>query len=471
MWLTRNRRDLMPSLTPSQQFVFDQGEEVGKLAQQLYPGGVDARPASPTNYQPALELTQQLIAEGRQVIYEAAFQFDGVLSALDILVKIEDGYYGYEIKSTTSIHDINITDAAMQYWVMKHCGVELKDISIIHINKEYERDGEIELQKLFKTESVYYLVLALQDEIAESVHALKKETTSSTCPEIRIGKQCTEPYTCVFKDYCWKDIPDASILDFRGFGKEERFEQYHKGVKLISDVKDWQQLKPPYNYVVESHINKGVYLDTPPLKKFMDGMVYPLHFLDFETVRFAIPKYQNTYSYQQIPFQYSLHTIERQNSEVLSSAFLAEPSKDFREDFLVSLLKDLGTEGTILVWNIGFERSKMYDLSFLFPQYQSQIKAVIERMIDLAIPFQKRWFYHHLFSCSFSIKQVLPVIAPDLCYKNLTVNNGDDASVLFMKMMIEPNKDWTTERKHLLDYCALDTYAMVRIVQFLLTLV
>jgi hypothetical protein len=88
----------------------------------------------------------------------------------------------------------------------------------------------------------------------------------------------------------------------------------------------------------------------------MDGMVYPLHFLDFETVRFAIPKYQNTYSYQQIPFQYSLHTIERQNSEVLSSAFLAEPSKDFREDFLVSLLKDLGTEGTILVWNIGFER-------------------------------------------------------------------------------------------------------------------
>jgi predicted RecB family nuclease len=153
MWLTRNRRDLMPSLTPSQEFVFDQGEEVGKLAQQLYPGGIDARPASPTNYQPALELTQQLIAEGRQVIYEAAFQFDGVLSALDILVKKEDGYYGYEIKSTTSIHDINITDAAMQYWVMKNCGVELKDISIIHINKEYEREGEIELQKLFKTES------------------------------------------------------------------------------------------------------------------------------------------------------------------------------------------------------------------------------------------------------------------------------------------------------------------------------
>ena len=471
LWLSKHQRDLIPPTPAGQQFIFDQGHEVGMLAHRLYPGGVDASPATPFNYQPAIELTKKFIAEGRQVIYEAAFQYDGVLAALDILVKKDDGYHAYEVKSSTKVHDINITDAALQFWVMTKCGIELKDMSVIHINNEYERQGEIEPEKLFKTETVYYLVLALQDEITEQVSELKKVATGDTCPEILIGKQCTDPYTCDFKAHCWKDVPDESILDFTGYKKEERFKQYHSGVKKISDIKDWQHLKPPYNFVVESHNNKGIFVDAPPVKEFLDGMVYPLHFLDFETVRFAVPKFQHSYPYEQTPFQYSLHTLETETGELESRPYLAEPDKDFREDFLVSLLRDLGTHGTILVWNIGFERSKMNNLAFLFPPYESQINAAIERMVDLATPFQKKWFYHFLFSCSYSIKQVLPVVAPTLSYKSLDVNNGDDASILFMQMMAEPGKDWSRERMHLLEYCGLDTYAMVVILRFLHTLV
>jgi hypothetical protein len=331
--------------------------------------------------------------------------------------------------------------------------------------------GEIEPEKLFETESILYQVMALQDEISESVKELKQVASNETCPNVLIGKQCTAPYTCDFKAHCWKEVPDESILDFGAYKKEERFKQYHSGVKKISDIKDWQQLKPLYNFVVESHINKEIYLDAPPIKEFLDTMKYPLHFLDFETVRFAVPKFQHSYPYEQTPFQYSLHTLESETSELLSRPFLAEPNTDFREDFLVSLLNDLGTHGTILVWNIGFERSKMNNLSFLFPRYESQINAAIERMVDLATPFQKKWFYHHLFSCSYSIKQVLPVVAPSLSYKNLEVNNGEDASILFMQIMAEPGKDWLTERKNLLDYCGLDTWAMVAIFRFLNKLV
>lgn len=472
LWLYKNRRDLISPTSAGQQFIFGQGHEVGKLAIQLFPNGFDASPETPFNYQPSIEATRKAISEGKQVIYEAAFQHNGVLAALDILVKKEEDWYGYEVKSSIKVHDINVTDAALQFWVMHGCGIELKDISIVHINNEYELDGEIQPEKLFKIESIYYLVVALQDEITERVEELKKIATGKTCPEILIGKQCSEPYSCEFKAYCWKEVPDESILDFGYYRKiEERFKQYHAGVTKIVSIPDWQKLKPPYNHVVESHINRGVYLDAPPLIDFLKGLTYPIHFLDFETVRFAIPKFQRTTPYEQIPFQYSLHFIEEKNTEPLNRAYLADPGKDFREDFLASLLRDLGTDGTILVWNIGFERSKLLNLSTHFPQYESQIKDIIKRMVDLALPFQKKWFYHHFFSCSYSIKQVLPVVAPELNYKNFPVNNGDDASILFMQMMREPEKDWSVERKNLLDYCNLDTYAMVTILSFIKTLV
>ena len=152
-------------------------------------------------------------------------------------------------------------------------------------------------------------------------------------------------------------------------------------------------------------------------------------------------------------------------------AFLADPSKDFREDFIKALLDDLGDTGSITVWNIGFERSKLNALALLYPQYEERINAVIARLIDLAIPFQKKWVYHYSLSCSYSIKDVLPFVAPDLSYDKLPVNNGQFASQLFQQMMVEPGKDWTKDRNDLLEYCCLDTYSMVMVYRFLRTLV
>ena len=183
LWLYKHRRDLIPTTTPGQQFIYDQGHEVGKLAQKLFPGGVDASPATPFDYHRSLELTQKLIAEGRQVIYEAAFQQEEVLAALDILVW-NDGWHAYEVKSSTKVHDINLTDAALQYWVMEKSGLKLDSISIIHLNSDYERRDDLDVEKLFKIESVTYLVQALQDEITEQVARLKKVSSRKTVPAI-----------------------------------------------------------------------------------------------------------------------------------------------------------------------------------------------------------------------------------------------------------------------------------------------
>jgi hypothetical protein len=472
LWLYKHKRNLIPPTSAGQPFIYDQGYEVGKLAWRLFPGGIDASPPTHFNYQPSIELTQKLIAEGQQVIYEAAFQFEGVLAALDILVKKDDGWYGYEVKSSTSVKDINVTDAALQYWVMAGSGIELKNISIVHLDTDYERHGEIEVEKLFKTESVLYLVQALQDEITEQVAELKKVVERKTVPKVLIGRQCSNPYTCDFKDHCWKEVPEESILDFTYYRKtEERFQLYHSGTKRIVDVEDWQALKSPYNNVVEMHIKRGVYIDPDNLKPFMDTLQFPLRFMDFETVSFALPPFDRSGPYDQMSFQYSVHTMDNQGGELLHSAFLADPSKDFREDFIKSLLDDLGDTGSITVWNIGFERSKLNALAMLYPQYEGRINAVIARLIDLAIPFQKKWVYHYSLSCSYSIKNVLPFVAPNLSYKDMAVNNGQAASLLFQQMMTEPNRDWSVEREHLLKYCELDTWAMVVIYRCLNTLV
>jgi hypothetical protein len=397
--------------------------------------------------------------------------FDGVFAALDILVYKDGCWHGYEVKSSTKVHDNNLTDSALQYWIIEKCGIKLSSFSVIRINSDYERRGKIEVDKLFKIEPVTYLVQALQDEITLQVAQLKRVTEKRIAPNIKIGPQCTTPYTCIFRPHCFAKVPKETILDFTLYRKEERFRQYHSGIKKIAEIRDWKNLKPPYNYIVETHINKGLYLDPDPLKEFMGQFKYPLLFMDFETVSFAIPPFDRSSPYDQMTFQYSLHIIECEGAEPIHKAFLAEPSSDFREDFIKSLLDDLGSTGHILVWSIGFERSKLNILALLYPQYEDRINGVIERLVDLAIPFQKKWVYDSRLSCSYSIKNVLPLVAPDLSYKDMVVNNGQAASILFQQMMTEPDRDWSVEREHLLKYCELDTRAMVVIHRYLNTLV
>ena len=472
LWLYKHRRDLIPPTPPGQQFIFDQGHKVGELAQKLFPDGVDASPATPFNYQPSLELTQKLIVEGSPVIYEAAFKHDGVLAALDILVNRDGGWHAYEVKSSTKVHDIHVTDAALQYWVMEHCGIKVDSFSIIHLNTNYVRSADLDVERLFKVEPVTYLVQALQDEIGEAIAGLKKVSARKTVPEVSIGWQCTNPHACDFKAHCWKRVPKESILDFDYYRKlAQRFELYHSGVKRIADVKDWENLKPPYNHIVEMHIKKGFYFDPYKVKQFLNTLQFPIRFIDFETVSFALPPFVNSSPYDQMSFQYSLHTMENKDAELVHNAFLADPSGDFREGFIKSLLGNLGDTGSITVWNIGFERSKLNMLALLYPQYEEQINAVITRLVDLALPFQKRWIYHYSLSCSWSIKDVLPFVAPDLSYDKLAVRDGQFASQLFQQMMAEPGKDWTKDRTDLLEYCELDTFAMIMVFRFLSTLV
>ena len=181
----------------------------------------------------------------------------------------------------------------------------------------------------------------------------------------------------------------------------------------------------------------------------------------------ALPIFDNSRPYQQLVFQYSLH-LKNISGDLMHREFLAEasPSIDPRIDFVKQLINDFGDSGDILVYNIGFERGKLYDLIEVFPQLEKQINAIIDRLKDLMVPFQQKWYYTPEMKGSYSIKAVLPALVPELSYKNLEIKEGGTASNTFTQMVLGEFKgDIIQTRNDLLAYCKMDTYAMVRILE------
>ena len=220
---------------------------------------------------------------------------------------------------------------------------------------------------------------------------------------------------------------------------------------------------------VQSEVNGTTYIDKDEIRNFTNGLSYPLYFLDFETIGPAVPKYNGSRPYQQLVFQYSLHIQESFSSLIEHREYLADPSEDPRPDFIEQLINDCGTCGDIIVYNIGFERGKLNDLIRVFPRYSSHLKGIINRLKDLMIPFQQKWYYTPEMRGSYSIKYVLPALVPELSYNELDIKDGGNASNTFLSMVngsFEGNVEQT--RSQLLEYCKLDTYAMVKIIDKLL---
>jgi hypothetical protein len=202
--------------------------------------------------------------------------------------------------------------------------------------------------------------------------------------------------------------------------------------------------------------------------QFRTELNYPLYFLDFETIGPAFPIYDGSRPYQQLVFQYSLHVQETSNSELEHREYLADPSQDPRIGFIEQLIHDCGTSGDILVYNIGFERGKLNDLIDVFPEYSNELRRIVNRLKDLMIPFQQKWYYTPEMRGSYSIKSVLPALAPELSYDDLPIKEGGTASNTFLSMVNGTFEgDVKETRKQLLEYCKLDTYGMVKILAVL----
>ncbi len=424
LWLHKYRPDLRDEMDEEQQAIFRRGTDVGKLAEGLFPGGVDARPKNAFSYQQSVADTAKYIAAGKKVIYEAAFQYEGLLCAVDILVQRGGQWYAYEVKSTTKVKPEQLPDAAFQYYVITHTGLDLKDFSIVHLNNGYIRKGTLDINQLFTPESVLASILHMQGYINTQATQLKAMLQNKTdMPAIEVGDQCNKPYPCDFQGFCFE-------------GMEEEVPDYG-----------------------EPYINKKGITD------FLDQLEYPIYYMDFETWMTAVPEFDGHWPYRQVCFQYSVHVQHSPGAESEHYEYLAEHTGTPTEEFVKSLLRVLGTEGTVLVYNKTFEATRLKELAREYPQYKEAVDNILGRMVDLMAPFRKHYRLPEM-QGSYSIKQVLPALIPELKYDDLTIGNGGDASAAFFNLCDETDAEKIkATREALLEYCGLDTLAMVRILE------
>jgi hypothetical protein len=455
-------------MTDEKKRIFETGKKVGKLAQYLFPGGVEVDIGSFGNLQEAVRYTAGLLDEGTGIIYEAGFQFEEVLVIADILVKGTGGWSIYEVKSSTGMKPQYILDTAVQYHIGAKSGVPIEGIFLVHINSEYVRSGEIDVGTMFSIESVLEPVLAIQNHVEVIIPKLKTILQLDEIPQIDIGEHCHDPYECDFVGYCWEHVPKNSVFELTRLGKPKQFELYRSGVITLDQVPDDYPLNDNQRLQVECFKLQSVHIDRESIGVLLDGLRYPIYFLDFETYTPAVPPYDNTRPYQQLPFQYSLHVKEREQAKLKHFAFLGMPQEDPRRELIERLIVDVGKEGSIIVYNKAFEIHILKELIRDFSEYVSEINSIIERIWDLMIPFQKRYYYAPEMQGSYSIKEVLPALVPDLGYEDLEVSDGSSAMYAFNQLLNEMDKNVINEtRESLLKYCKRDTLAMVKIFEVL----
>jgi hypothetical protein len=462
LYLQKHNPELKDEISDSQEAIFAGGRDVGILAWELFPGGVEI-PYEGLSHQEQLDLTQQKIKEGQKTIYEATFSHQGVFVKVDILHKGKTGWDIYEVKASTKVKDVHIEDVAVQYYVVSGTGLSVSRAYLVHINNKYVRKGDIDVTKLFTKEDLTEEVIEKQSSIKKEIKK-QKQMLQGKKPNIDIGSYCDDPYTCDFHGHCWKHVPEDSVFDIRGRGVD-RFSLYNGGYLSMHDVpKDC--LKPDHLMQIEYNRDKLVKTDHKAIQTFLKTLKYPLAFFDFETFMTAVPPYNGIKPYQQIPFQYSLHILEKPDGKLQHHEYLARPRQDPREDLVSNLVSQMPDKGSVLVYNQSFEIGVLKGLAESFPKQKKKIENIINNVVDLMAPFKNRDVYHWQMNGSYSLKAVLPAMVPKLSYEHLDVSDGGMAMEAYAAMnQTDDKKEIARIRKNLLEYCQLDTLAMVEILK------
>lgn len=460
LWTVFHEPENMPEVSKSMQHRFDQGHLVGQLAKSLFKDGIDI----PTeDFKENLKSSKELLIK-RKPLFEPAFSVNNLYSRADILNPVGGLEWDIiEVKSSTEVKDEHIKDISFQKYTYEECGIKIRKCFLMCINNEYVKDGEIDPKKLFKIEDVTKEVNEEMDGIKERIEDMFSIIDSKNCPSVKIGKICRSPYECQLIDKCWSFLPDDNVFTlYRGGEKSE--ELLDNGVYSIKDIPDDFKLNDKQELQRECLKTGKPHIHKEAIKHFLSGLKEPLYYLDFETFQTAIPLYDKTGPYQQIPFQFSLHIEEK--GKVSHKYFLATGKKDPREEFLVALKEVIGEAGTVVVYNQTFEISRLKELAEVYPLHKKWIDNVLSRIVDLLVPFRNFSYYHPSQNGSASIKKVMPVLT-GRGYNELEINNGGDASLAFLDITFE--KVSLSEQKKIRDnlekYCGRDTEGMQWIVE------
>ncbi|MBD3359244.1 MAG: DUF2779 domain-containing protein [Candidatus Buchananbacteria bacterium] len=467
LWLYKFRRELLPEeVDASLQRIFDEGYEIEDYAKKLFPKGVEVEGL----YDKAEKHTKKLIKEGNKLLFQATAMANKLYCMADIFSynPKTKKWDIYEVKSSTKLKDIHIIDLAFQKTCFEGAGYEIGKLHLVHVNNQYVRKGKIDPKKLLKIEDLTSEVKNVISGVHLDIENALELITKKDEPQVKILKQCKNPFGCNFIGYCWKDIPEHSIYNIAGSLTEKKLnELLDQGIIMIKDIPDDYLTK--HKSILHHNVIKQnkIHIEKENIKSELSKLKYPLYFLDYETFSPAIPMFDGYKPYQRIVFQFSLHVQESKGAKLKHYEFLAKDKKDPTNDLLKALKSFVKGIGTFIAWNDVFEKGCNREMARRAPKYSDFLQEINNSMYDLMMIFRNGYYVHKNFHGSASIKKVLPVIVPKLSYKDLEIQEGGTASQSWLTLIDESVKK--SERNKLatdmLKYCELDTFAMVEILR------
>jgi len=455
--------ELVPD--PAARFIMDEGTRVGEAARARFPGGV-LIDLPHDRVQERLQATERALAQGAPAIFEATFLEDGVVVAVDILAREGRSYTLIEVKSSTSIKEHHVWDAAIQAYVLRRAGVDVDAVEIMHLNPACRAP---ELDDLFVREGVSGRVRALLQQISALIPA-QVAAVEGSLPEVEVGSHCDEPYECPFKARCWPDLPRHSVETFYGLRPEKSAQLEARGLVSVDEVPASFPLT-----VIQQRQHRSVAEDELLVEGDLAGDLAPLTgrvaYLDFETVGPAIPQWEGLGPWHPHPVQFSCHIVTPDGDATLDDdlehrEWLADGPDDCRPVLARALVEALESVDTVVAYNMAFEKKCLDLIAAGAPDHEKAVEAIKSKLRDL-LPVVRNHVYHPDFLGSFSLKAVLPALVPDLRHDSLEISEGQTASALLHRLLFlgEPAEPAQREalRRALLDYCALDTLALARL--------
>lgn len=472
LWLEIHRPALREN-SASTEASFRVGHQVGDIARRIYDPagtGVLVDPKS-EGFDAALKRSTTLLGS-EQPIFEAGYAANGALALADVMLPVlRDGRHEWrmvEVKSSTSVKDYHREDAAIQAFVAKSAGVPLAAIAVAHIDSTWVYGGDSDYAGLLVERDLSEEAFGRGSEVEQWIASAQAVGNGPNEPINTTGAHCTKPFECGFIGYCQSQEPQSqhpvSVLPGR---RSNALQSYitEENVTELRDIPD--ALLNDRQLRVKTHTLSGeVFFDAKSAAAALAKYTLPICFLDFESIQFAVPIWKNTRPYQQLPFQFSLHRLT-DTGAIEHNSFLdlsgSDPSKTFAE----ALIDACRNWEPVFVYNASFEKGRITELADRFAALSGPLLAINARIVDL-LPIAQRYYYHPSQEGSWGLKAVLPAVIPDLDHQSLDgVKDGGMAMGAFLEAI---HKDTSIPRKQqlkqqLLDYCRLDTYALVRIWQ------
>ncbi|MDB4728555.1 DUF2779 domain-containing protein [Saprospiraceae bacterium] len=413
------------------------------------------------------QFSTDLKGKGWDILYQSTATADGFLARADIIALNRDSNMVkiYEVKGSTKIKEEHIKDVAFQKMVFELEGYKVERCHLIYVDNGYVLNGDLNIENLFIVEEITEQVNETYADVQmKAIEALAFINGSE--PEKRITLGCCNKLKCSFVQRHFHDLPDYTVYDISRIHINKLQTLVSNDILDIMDVPSDFPLSKKQRLQVDIAQNDEIRINREAISGELNKLEYPLYFLDYETFSYVVPVQNGHRPYQQMLFQYSLHVVEYPGAKVEHFEYLLNQKEEPVSNLLASLQENIDTDnGTVLVWNKRFEKDRNKECAEIYPEYSEFLLALNDRVYDLMDVFTKGYYSHPGFKGKTSLKNVLPVLCPELSYKILHVQNGLEANIKWHHWTDGQYRGEENEfiKRALLKYCQLDTWAMVRI--------